>query len=368
MRLSFFICCFHCLFLTAAMSQKSPADVFAAAKKADIDQFISVDAFDSEDMTLRVLIEMPYASPEIIDQNTINELKRGEILEINLYYTDFPKGRNLDQLNTNRINNLIEAYPAILDSNYTWSIYRQMACQTMAEADSMFHGFEILIDIQDSKDLAYYHVVKGTKDLVVEDVLDRQSWDSMLVVADFTGSMTRYISQLLLWIKLNNMDGKVNQFVFFNDGNGRAKKFKRIGKTGGIHQTKSKVYAEIEKVAKACKYLGDGGDIPENDIEALLAGINLCPDCNQVVLIADNRAPMRDIQLMTQIDRPVRVILCGVEDEINLEYLNLARITGGSIHLIEQDIDGLLEMKEGDVLEVKGIYYIIQKGAFVKLA
>ena len=141
-----------------------------------------------------------------------------KIKSINLYYTDYPKGRNLDKLNTNRINNLISAYEEVLDSNIVWTVNRQMACKNMQEANKMFHGFEIVLDIMKSKDLAYYHLQKGEQESIVEEVFERNEWDSMLVVADFTGSMSAYISQLLLWVKLNNKEGKEGRkFVGYDE-------------------------------------------------------------------------------------------------------------------------------------------------------
>ena len=359
-----------CFFTSVSFLQiQAQAEIlFSNAEKNEVPVFNPEEKLDKEKMERTVLLPMPYASPNLIDERIRNEFKSSKIKSINLYYTDYPKGRNLDKLNTNRINNLISTYEEVLDSNIVWTINRQMACQNMQEANEMFHGFEIVLDIMKSKDLAYYHLQKGEQESIVEEVFERNEWDSMLVVADFTGSMSPYISQLLLWVKLNNKQGKVSQFIFFNDGNGRSDKYKLLGKTGGIYPVRSPIYGEIEYTAKKCRKAGNGGDIPENDIEALLAGMKLCADCKELVLIADNFSDVRDIALSLKIEEPLRIILCGVKSGyINPVYLNLARRTKGSVHLMEKDLKDLASLNEGEILEVDSAKFIVVKGEFVLL-
>lgn len=72
---------------------------------------------------------------------------------------------------------------------------------------------------------------------------------------------------------------------------------------------------------------GSGGDIPENNIEALLAGDKLCSSCDSIIMIVDNWAPIKDISLLTGWHKPVKVVVCGVFDKINPDYLKLARDT-----------------------------------------
>lgn len=350
-----------------AIGQSTGLKMLKAAEKFEIDELQPKEGLDKEKMIRHIYVDMPYAEYNIINENILDEIRSGKVLEVNLYYTDYPKGANLNELNSNRFEQLLSQDSLFLDSSIRWTVNRQMKCRNMAEANEMFHGFEIVLDLSKSRDLAFYHLVRGTKDLVVEEVLKRNDWDSMLVVADFTGSMGAYVSQVLLWLKLNIGADRINQFVFFNDGNGRSDKYKQIGRTGGIHQTKSKIYKEVETLAKLCRAMGGGGDIQENDIEALLAGCKLCPECSEVVLIADNKAPVRDMKLLNQLDRPVHVILCGFETVINPEYLNIARQTGGTVHTIEYDLDNLFEMNEGQIFSFKGEKYMVKDGAFIHL-
>jgi hypothetical protein len=112
---------------------------------------------------------------------------------------------------------------------------------------------------------------------------------------------------------------------------------------------------------------GSGGDRPENDIEALLTGEKEFPEKDFQVLIADNRAPVKDKILCDKLTKPVRIILCGANDyDINVDYLNLARKTKGSVHLIEKDIPDLTSFHEGEVLKIGKKEFKIEKGSFVE--
>ena len=114
---------------------------------------------------------------------------------------------------------------------------------------------------------------------------------------------------------------------------------------------------------------GYGGDIQENNIEAIILAINKNPNLKEVILIADNWAPMRDYYLMSQIKIPVHVIICGLIPgmPINTEYLDLARNTKGSIHTVEDDISQLIYIAEGKVIQIGGFEYKIIGGRFTKI-
>ena len=86
------------------------------------------------------------------------------------------------------------------------------------------------------------------------------------------------------------------------------------------------------------KAKGNGGDPEENDVEAILKGIQKYPDFKNLILIADNNSCMRDYCLVKDIKVPVKVVLCGTYSGINPQYINLAYKTKGSIHTIEDDI------------------------------
>jgi hypothetical protein len=111
---------------------------------------------------------------------------------------------------------------------------------------------------------------------------------------------------------------------------------------------------------------GSGGDAPENDLEALRESIKMNPDGEQI-LIADNWAPLKDYSLIGDITRPVRIVLCGTQWGVNVDYLNLARATGGSVHTMENDLLDLAKMNEGEEVSIGRETFKISKGKFVKI-
>jgi hypothetical protein len=202
------------------------------------------------------------------------------------------------------------------------------------------------------------------EDSTVLNILDRMQWVRMLVVSDVTASMYPYTGQLLLWLKLHEDERYIHQFVFFNDGDRKEEDQKMIGSTGGIYSTSSAIFEEVELLLYKAMHNGSGGAIPENNIEAIVRGIEACPSCREVVMIADNWSGVKDMELLPYVKKPVHIITCGVHDKINTDYLDIARATGGSVHLIEQDINNLAAINEGGKITIGNNIYIIKKGKF----
>jgi hypothetical protein len=206
------------------------------------------------------------------------------------------------------------------------------------------------------------------QDTTVTAVLNRnKNWDKMLINCDLTGSMSPYSAQLFVWHRLNIDKNKVQHFVFFNDGDMTPDNQKRAGRTGGVYHSKADNFDELKDEAFECMRNGGGGDAPENDIEAMLQGFKKCKGCGDVILIADNWANMRDYAFIDQVDRPVRVILCGTQFGINKQYLDLARATRGSVHTIEEDINDLMDLREGEEITISGHSFIIENGRFIEV-
>lgn len=210
---------------------------------------------------------------------------------------------------------------------------------------------------------------KGLKsDSVVMKVMDRnKNWKKMLVVEDVTGSMMPYIADLLLWNALKGNLQNTAHFVFFNDGDRKSNYEKEIGKTGGIYHAKPKNVDALEDIMLNAIVGGEGGDTPENDIEAILEGIKQCPECEEVVLIADNSATPRDLELLDQVSKPVHVVLCGIRTKPNPAHLLIAWKTKGSLHTIKEDITNLAELQEGNSVTVMGKTYKIVNGRFMEV-
>jgi len=206
--------------------------------------------------------------------------------------------------------------------------------------------------------------LKAPEDSTVLKVFDRMHWNNMLVVTDVTASMYPYIGQLMIWMKLHEDERRITQFVFFNDGDDIPDEKKIAGHTGGIYATPSSVFDEVEQLAFKAMSNGNGGNIPENNMEALLKGVAACTTCDAVVMIVDNASPVSDMVLLQQLHKPVHIILCGVHGNINTDHLAIAKATGGSVHTAEEDIQQLTTVREGDNITIHGKKYTITNGKF----
>lgn len=357
-------------------------------------------------------LKMGFASAYIIDSATLRKLSGAMITGVDIVFSDYPKDNPLTELNRNRVQNLTRTWPVLLsDRRIRWQFIRQTGCTDKISAARLFHGAvihyrprqdeetakrevgllkELLSGLGSKAETGYFTSYALTVDSVgspsvvfsdsgyfmpfpipdstVTRVLNRNKWRNMVITADLTGSMYPYTAQLLLWFKLHCTDGRVKRFVFFNDGNLLPDHLKVIGKTGGIYDGLASTYEEVEKLAYKTMSNGSGGDGPENDVEALLKAIRLSPDCEEVILIADNWAPVKDISLISGVTKPVHVILCGAGWGINTQYLDLARITGGSVHTMEQDLTELMKLKEGAEITISGQTFRIMSGKFVRVS
>ncbi len=209
--------------------------------------------------------------------------------------------------------------------------------------------------------------IADTANSLVFNVFKRnKKWNNKLIVADLTGSMYPYAQQVSTWMKLHFMKDTTSQnFAFFNDGDKKRDEDKKIGATGGIYFCKAKTVEELISTMEMTIKKGQGGDAPENPIEAIIYGLNKSGKVEDVILIADNWAKARDIKMLARIKVPVRVILCGVFDgmEINEDYLNIAYKTKGSVHTIEQDITDLMKQGKDKKFSINGVDYIIKNGS-----
>jgi antitoxin component YwqK of YwqJK toxin-antitoxin module len=204
------------------------------------------------------------------------------------------------------------------------------------------------------------------KDSTIFKVFARNSqWKKVLLVVDMTGSMFPYIGQLLVWYKMNFESEKIKYYALFNDGDNIDDSKKIIGNTGGVHSFEAKDFKKFKKDLEDVRKKGEGGDDPENDIEAILKAMIACRDYGDIVLLADD-SDMRDIKLLKRIKKPVHVILCGTKRGINHQYLQLAYYTKGSIHTLHNDVN-MKTIKEGQHIELDNDLFVFQNGDFVWL-
>lgn len=203
-------------------------------------------------------------------------------------------------------------------------------------------------------------------DNVVLKVFERNKhWQDKLIVCDLTGSMSPYAAQLELWYKLNFLKEQNLQFVFFNDGDSKSDMEKKIGETGGIYYMPSKGLDSLVYKMVYVQTAGSGGDGPENNMEALIKGTKAAHPYKELVMIADNYAPVKDISLLESFNVPVRIILCGVNDEIEPDYLRIAYKTKGSVHTMEEDILSIGKLLDGQEIKIGKNTYRLMKGKFV---
>lgn len=322
----------------------------------------------------QIALQVPYASKKILKPAELKKLDGLAIAQIDLVYSAYPKQNESYQnyLNKMRVKELGAICPRCLDVPVDqWRLIEQTDCPNRTTAKSLFHGFVITAgepylppDFTDEIELT--KLTRG--DSTILKVIDRnREWKKMLVVTDLTGSMSPYTAQLLIWFKLNEKSQQIEHFVFFNDGDEKEDATKVIGKTGGIYDGKAQTFQEVTELATLTAKNGHGGDIPENNIEALLHGLNICQDCEDIIMIADNWSTPRDLNLLNKVNKPIKIILCGTEFGVNSIYLDLAHQTGGSVHTIEQDIVNLLEVNEGEEIRIGREVFTIKEGKFVRV-
>jgi hypothetical protein len=76
------------------------------------------------------------------------------------------------------------------------------------------------------------------------------------------------------WMKLSQSNNKnIRYYVFLNDGDDKSNSAKVIGSTGGVYGIAANNLNKVLATMQSAMKNGNGGDIPENDIEAILHGI-----------------------------------------------------------------------------------------------
>lgn len=204
-------------------------------------------------------------------------------------------------------------------------------------------------------------------------------WGRKVIVTDVTASMAPYMEEVLIWHALNLIKGVHSKYIFFNDGDNKRATEKKVGETGGIYFCEGglkELGQIIAKMKEAAAPRMGGGEPPENDVEALLAGLSRRDTIEEIILIADAHSRIRDMKLLIKVDVPIRIILCGAEEknsfylrksDVNEQYLTIAHRTGGSIHTLSQDIWDLSRKSDGDVIELQGIRYLLKNHQFIRL-
>ena len=347
-----------------------------------------INEFKIDTQQSAVLLKNGYAEAEIINKSDwLLIAHKAKAKEIKFIFTKYPAKKELwltdyYKLLGARLKKLFETDSNLNSNLIKWSIILQTDCKTEPKARLLFHGIEIIYEqiksdtlhkklfkplevTYDSADVIktaeqkVEHFIKTNtkiKDSSIMMIFNKHpEWKNSLVVIDFTGSMYQYGGQVLLNHILNFKKSGIKYFVFFNDGDGR--KNKEIGKTGGIYCDIANDIDGLPNLLNKVKYMGNGGEKEENNIEAILKGMHKFPDFNEIILIADNNSCMRDYCLIEKIKMPVKVIVCRVRKTINPQYINLAYHTGGSVITANEEINNLDTFKADNQLIINNTVY-----------
>ncbi len=374
------------LLLTCLLPTAAAQAVAAQAKNTDrlcwrettVERYLPQPAAD------HVVLEMGYAQSAIGNPTAwAPHSHNRRPVEIDLVFTRYPSDKTrwvtpYDSLLNRRIEELCNLMPELAtDTVVQWNLVLQTDCKNERQASKMFHGAVVRHVPRNHKRLQksidnVRNIVLGQRafaDSVVFRVFNRHpEWDDMLIINDWTASMYAYGAQAMLWHRLNMQRQAVKQFVFFNDGNFKRDSRKGAGQTGGLYTAAANDVRQMIITMQQVMANGNGGDLPENDVEAILHGIRYFPEHRDVILIADNQSAVRDLELARLVGRPVKIILCGVKPEagIHPDYLELARKTGGSVHTLEQDIYNLAEQVTAEQFDIFGKSYSVKGGRVVE--
>jgi len=191
-----------------------------------------------------------------------------------------------------------------------------------------------------------------------------------LIVTDITGSMYPYAKQVINWYeKYLEKNATPLCFVFFNDGDKKPQVLKTMGNAGGVYFNQSNDLSEIVRTMTTAANNGGGGDLAENNIEAILTGLKEYPKTKTVIMLGDNTAPVRDIELLKRVKKPVKIILCAFssKDEVNIDFIKIAYLTKGSLHTFDKDLYDFSNEDTKGVVEINKFNYVFSEGRVTKL-
>lgn len=362
-----------------------------------------------------VILKMDFALHRIYNPQAVKAVQE-KVKRVDLVYTRYPYHLEewevgYDSLMERRFTELNKLLPrAFSDPEVEWRLVLQTDCRNMEEAQGLFHGFCIYsgpkeeslekekvfaseevpnpnsnpvpppvphsprfdsIDLEANLKTAI-ELFSGERtfyDSTCQWVFERNpNWGSKVLIIDWTASMFKHGAQVMHWIEQAGKKDEILGVVFFNDGDDKWDNEKEIGSTGGIYTVEGFDHDSIVAMMERVSYGGSGGDHRENDLEAVMEAMDRFPEADEFVLIADNTGPVRDLTLVKDLERSLRILLCGVyHDRFEPDYLTIAHHTGGSIHTRDQDLEGLGELGQFQKLELTEASYILVRGKFKKL-
>lgn len=376
----------------------------------------------------QIYISMPFGKKTVLNPEQEKMLAEKAVIKLELVYTKFRTSEtfNQEQLNLNRFKELNRLAPQLFENRFWgFELISQTKANSRESGSDTFHGFIItfrpnstkntleleakylndLLENMQKKDsiendtmpkafdikthydmkIGYVHdtiwfidtvgpipppdffyMQSLYQDSTVLNAFERnQNWNNFIVVTDVTGSMSPYSAQVFVWLKAQTTADKAKYFVFFNDGDEKPSRRKKPLETKGIYIAKNIGINSVMNTAATCMQNGSGGgESMENDVEAIIDGLKQYPKANGVILVADNLEIMRDYKYIDKIHAPVHVILCGAHNRINVQYLDLARKTKGTLHTATSDVTNLTEIKNKQQFFIDGKEYLYQNGKF----
>ncbi len=329
-------------------------------------------------------LEMGYASAHIQNpQAWLSDPRKRKVKEVEIVFTRYPIDKKAwitpyDSLLVWRVRAIQELIPETRDTSVHWKVVLQTAGKTDAAARKLPHGAVVHYRLLPTDKMregmrVVNRILSGNLDdldTAVVSVLNRNTWKNAVIVNDWTGSMYPYGAQAVLWQQLHLSDSAIRFFVFFNDGDHKPDEEKQPGQIGGLYPVNARNIKDVLATMREVMLNGHGGDIEENDVEAILFAIEKYGDqVDHVVLLADNNGGVKDRALIPKISRPVKVVLCGMNkgDAVHPDYIEIARATGGSLHTISEDINDLAQKREGEEFSILDRKYKVIGGKIVPI-
>ncbi len=185
--------------------------------------------------------------------------------------------------------------------------------------------------------------------------------EKVSVVMDVTSSMSIHLASMNWWLANSADSLNIVHYTFFNDGDNIEDRKKKVGATGGIyHGVKLR---NLPATLLEAMRNGNGGDVVENDFEALVAAQSWSQDADAFLLIVDNFSDVRDAKLLPQITKKTHILVSGDVTVVRACYLNLAKATGGDL-LVNGKRVSLANVKSGGRVTVANSTYVYDGSEF----
>lgn len=265
-----------------------------------------------------------------------------------------------------------DAVKEVLEYMPKWTAAKNKELAVNAHVELKIHfGYEVAhidrnkcasISITDKSMIKHSWIINKDQRIISQTLGRLKQNESTALIMDVTASMGPYIADMLEYIKGNLKS--IEHFYFFNDGDNSEDYKKEIGKTGGVYSVKNSNFDEILMHVFATMEKGVGGDIPENDIEAIVKAQNENPQIQKIILAADNFAFPRDIELMSEVKKPLLIILCGSQGRINPLWLTFAKKHKAQLAVQGAFLPSFPALNEGDVFKIRAESYVWKNNTF----